>query len=527
LTMASSSDDMLKLADNVQCQKMLSKMGDNFPEQEKVVMSVKLVKINKRGKEQNRILLLTDKALYNLKPKEIRKCQRRIDLEKIVSVTVSSTSQEFAIHIPEEYDYRYKSGHKDRIASVLSELYKRKEGKKLAINKIQQDSMLAVTVTKDVARLQTREQRLRRYQELIGKDNYDDEINDAQTAKVTGQLINSKEKVKPDDFEFLKVIGRGSFGKVMQVRKKDTGEIFAMKILKKKALIAKHQVEHTNAERKILQSLQHPFLMHLRYAFQTEAKLYFVLDYYRGGELFFHLKKKRRFSEHQAMIFVAEVGMALGHLHSLDVIYRDLKPENILLDHSGHVCLTDFGLSKDLGPNNDDAHTFCGTPEYLAPEIVMNLGHGKAVDWWALGILLYELTVGIPPFYSQNVNEMYRKIQEAPLLFPPNLSNACKDLITKLLERDPKKRLGSGPNDYKDIQKHAFFKSIDWNKLYNKEIDAPYKPNVKGLDDTSNFDDMFLKEAVVDSHVAPPTLHANKKDGFDGFTFAPKKGALE
>merc|ERR1712050_716380 len=245
----------------------------------------------------------------------------------------------------------------------------------------------------------------------------------------------------------LKVIGRGSFGKVMQVRRKGDAAIYAMKILKKKAIIQRNQVEHTLAERKILEALKHPFLMNLRFAFQTETKLYFVLDYYTGGELFFHLKKKRRFRENEARIMVAEVGMALGHLHSLDVIYRDLKPENILLDHSGHVCLTDFGLSKDLGPDNEDAHTFCGTPEYLAPEIVMNLGHGKAVDWWALGILLYELTVGIPPFYSQNVNEMYRKIQEAPLLFPPNLSNACKELITKLLERDPKKRLGSGPND--------------------------------------------------------------------------------
>merc|ERR1712048_1323738 len=284
---------------------------------------------------------------------------------------------------------------------------------------------------------------------------------------------------------------------------------YAMKILKKKAIMQRNQVEHTQAERKILEALHHPFLMTLRYAFQTETKLYFVLDYYTGGELFFHLKKRRRFREPEARLMVAEVGMALGYLHSLDVIYRDLKPENILLDHTGHICLTDFGLSKDLGPDNEDAHTFCGTPEYLAPEIVMNLGHGKAVDWWAVGILCYELTVGIPPFYSQNVNEMYRKIQEAPLLFP-HYWNVIQ-----------KKRMGSSDLDVKEIERHAFFKNLDFNKLYKKEIEAPYKPNVKGLDDTSNFDEMFLKEAVVDSY-APKV----KDDGFNDFTFAPKKGAL-
>jgi len=530
-------DDTLRLSNNIECLKMLNKMGDNFPNNERVVMSLELVKINKRGKEQNRVLLLTDKALYNLKPKELSKCQRRIDIEKIGSITVSETSREFAIHIPEEYDYRYKSQHKDRIAAVLSVLYRQKNGKKLGVIRTTKKSMLSVTVTEKMARLQTREERLQRYQELIGRDDYDDEVNDAQTAKVTGQLIESKEKVKPDDFEFLKVIGRGAFGKVMQVRKKGSGEIFAMKILKKRAVIARRQVEHTKSERKILQSLQHPFLMHLRYAFQTAAKLYFVLDYYRGGELFFHLKRKRMsqekgdlcFPECQAMIIVAEVAMALGHLHSLDVIYRDLKPENILLDDSGHVCLTDFGLSKNLGPQKQSAHTFCGTPEYIAPELLTSThsGHGKAVDWWALGVLLYELTVGsapfTPPFFNGNVREIYRNIREGPLLFPPKLSLSAQRLIDKLLERDPKKRLGSGVGDVADIQKHRFFESIDWEKLYNKEIEAPFKPTVQGLDDVSNVDDMFLKEEVVDSPTKPPGLG---KGGFAGFTFVAESDRL-
>jgi len=288
-------------------------------------------------------------------------------------------------------------------------------------------------------------------------------------------------------------------------------------------LIQKGQVEHTNAERMILHSLQHPFLMHLRYAFQTDAKLYFVLDYYCGGELFFHLRKKRRFSEVQARFFVAEVGLALEHLHTNDIVYRDLKPENILLDEVGHICLTDFGLAKEL-EDGKDATTFCGTPEYLAPEIVQNKGHGKAVDWWSLGILLYELSIGIPPYYSQNVHEMYRKIQEAPLLFPPSLSPKSKDVITQLLVRDPAQRLGSGDDDFKEIREHPFFQGLDFDKLLKKEIEPPYSPNIKGgEDDTTCFDETFLKEAVVDSHAVAPVI-GDKTDGFSGFTFVPDEG---
>lgn len=301
-----------------------------------------------------------------------------------------------------------------------------------------------------------------------------------------------------------------------------------MKILKKRAIIARNQVEHTNAERKILQSLQHPFLMTLRWAFQTKEKLYFVLDYYKGGELFFHLKTKRRFSEDTARVYVAEVGSALGHLHSLGVVYRDLKPENVLLDDNGHVCLTDFGLAKDIEPD-DEAHTFCGTPEYLAPEIVTGAGHGMPVDWWSLGILLYELTVGIPPFYSQNVNEMYNKIQHGVLRFPQFLSDECKSLIIGLLNRDPTKRLGS-KDDFKDIQSHPFFKPLSWDDLMKKKIDPGYRPKVQGNTDTSNFDETFTSEPVVDSVATGSQLSktlAKNDDAFTGFTFVPKQDDLQ
>jgi len=306
----------------------------------------------------------------------------------------------------------------------------------------------------------------------------------------------------------------------MQVRKKDDGKIYAMKILKKTMIIARQQVDHTLSERKILQALQHPFLMGLRFAFQSKTKLYLVMDFYRGGELFFHLKHKRRFTEEEARLFVAEVGLALGHLHSLNFIYRDLKPENILMDEIGHVCLTDFGLSKDVDPDSPQSDTFCGTPEYLAPEILAGGGHGKAVDWWSLGILLYELTVGIPPFYSQNVNEMYHKIQHGVLRFPPFLSEECKDLIVALLNRNPDARLGSSDDDVEEIKRHGFFATMDWARLLRKEIVPPYTPKVKENEaDTSLFEKQFTDEPVVDSYVPESHMNPNDSDKFVGFTF--------
>lgn len=511
---ASSNDvgyDMLNLSNNSSCQKMLHKQGSSFPEPECVRYSEKLIKINRKGKEQERALLVTDKAIYNLMPSDFSKCKRRIDLESIESVTISETSNEFAIHIPDEYDYRFKSANKDKICETLSACYSEKNNfsKILVVSRISQSSLLSVTVTKDASRLQTREERYKRYKQLLECEMTGSDEEEANEMKLAKPMKPERDKkrvqvaVNADDFEFLKVIGRGSFGKVMMAKKKDNAKLYAMKILKKKAIIARNQVEHTKSERLILQQLQqlqHPFLMKLRYAFQSEEKLYFVLDYYRGGELFFHLKKKRRFTEREAQIFVAEVALALGHLHRINVIYRDLKPENILLDDDGHICLTDFGLSKQQMNHSNLAHTFCGTPEYLAPEIVTNVGHSKAVDWWSLGVLLYELTIGIPPFYSQNVNEMYKKIQQAPLQFPPQTTLPCKSVICLLLERNPRDRLGSGHDDVDEIKRHPFFKNIDWTLLYERKIQPVYKPNVKSELDTSNFDQTFTSEPIPKTH---------------------------
>jgi serum/glucocorticoid-regulated kinase 2 len=515
------------LAKNPATLKMITKIGNNFPEKEEIVLSKTVIKINKRAKGQKRVLLMTTKALYNMKPKELGKCQRRIAIEKIVSVSTVEGGRDFSVHIPEEYDYHYISRDVDRIIEVLAEVYFKlsKETQALRVVKTDLEDLKSKTVSKDEARLLTREQRYQRYLDLVGSESFEDEVLDAKSGRKTVAILESDEKVTADSFEFLKVLGRGSFGKVMLVQKKDTEGIFAMKILKKKHLIDKHQVEHTKAERKILMSLQHPFLMQLRWAFQTDAKLYFILDFYKGGELFFHLKKMKRFSEEQARFFVSEVGLALGHLHSLDIIYRDLKPENILLDENGHICLTDFGLAKELG-GDDLSKTFCGTPEYLAPEVIASVGHGKAVDWWSIGILLYELCVGIPPFYDQNVHSMYSKIQKAPLLIPSALSKEVKSVITKLLHRTPAKRLGSGPRDYEEIQEQPFFCEMDWDGLMAKSTIPPYIPKTKGTDDdVTNFDAAFLRQRPKDTHTAAPVLK-DGDDGFSGFTFAPEAEGL-
>jgi serum/glucocorticoid-regulated kinase 2 len=259
-------------------------------------------------------------------------------------------------------------------------------------------------------------------------------------------------------------------------------------------------------EKDILMKADHPFLVGMEYVFQTDAKIFFVMKFVRGGELFMHLRKQKQFSEDQAKMYAMTVAMALGHLHSQKIIYRDLKPENILMGEDGYILLTDFGLAKIL-EQNEMAQSFCGTPEYLAPEILEEKGHTFPVDWWALGILTYEMVVGFPPFYtgSANNNKMYELIKTKPVFFPDakkhgiHMSDDCKDFITKCLKKDSKDRIGT-VNGVEEILSHSWFASIDRNALLNKKIEPKFKPKLsKDALDITNFDKMFTSEEAVHS----------------------------
>ncbi|OTB00544.1 hypothetical protein M426DRAFT_26459 [Hypoxylon sp. CI-4A] len=330
---------------------------------------------------------------------------------------------------------------------------------------------------------------------------------------------NRAGKLKIEDFELLKVVGKGSFGKVMQVRKKDTNRIYALKTIRKAHIISRSEVAHTLAERSVLAQINNPFIVPLKFTFQSPEKLYFVLAFVNGGELFHHLQKEQRFDVNRARFYTAELLCALECLHGFNVIYRDLKPENILLDYQGHIALCDFGLCKLDMKDEDRTNTFCGTPEYLAPELLMGKGYNKTVDWWTLGVLLYEMLTGLPPFYDENTNEMYRKILSEPLHFPSAdvVPPAAKDLLSKLLNRNPEERLGASGSA--EIKAHPFFHAIDWRKLLQRKYEPTFKPFVADALDTAQFDPEFTSEAPQDSYVEGPVLSETMQNQFAGFSY--------
>ena len=340
------------------------------------------------------------------------------------------------------------------------------------------------------------------------------------------QSKDFKSKITLDDFQTVKVLGTGAFGKVSLVYNEELKRYFAMKALKKEYIKKSQQTKHTKEERKILETIDYPFISKLYYAFQTKKSLYMITEFMAGGEMFHHLHDCGHFDENRTRFYIAELILAIDHLHKHNILYRDLKPENILLDEIGHIKLTDFGLSKIMNNiEKDKTYTVCGTPVYVAPEVLTGQGYNKLVDWWSLGVLLYEFLAGYSR-YREAKNRVDIQIYKKKLKQDPLISNTAFDLITKLCQYNVRLRIGK---NVKDIKNHKFFESIDWVKLEKKEITPPFKPKIRYQGDVRNFDKMFTDMPITstlgtkEQLLNPSSTIKNTKNTYIDFTYIGDK----
>lgn len=324
-------------------------------------------------------------------------------------------------------------------------------------------------------------------------------------------LIAGRTFTAVTDFDLRATVGTGTFGRVRVVKIKGSQDRspFALKMLKKSEVIRLKQVEHIKAEKQILSMIEHPFIVNLLYCFQDDKRIFMLLEFVNGGELFSYLRKEGRLPNDHAKFYAAEIVLAFEYLHNLMIVYRDLKPENLLIDFAGHMKVTDFGFAKVI---EDRTWTLCGTPEYLAPEIIQSKGHGKSVDWWALGVLMFEMLAGYPPFYDENPFGIYQKVLAGRIDFPRHFDVKAKDLVKRLLTHDRTKRYGCLKAGADDIKKHKWYKGVDWDVAHNRGLAPPFVPNVKAADDTSMFD--RYPESAENSC---PAISAKDAAQFEGF----------
>ncbi|THH31172.1 hypothetical protein EUX98_g3004 [Antrodiella citrinella] len=336
----------------------------------------------------------------------------------------------------------------------------------------------------------------------------------------TRQPAARKRKVGLDDFNFLAVLGKGNFGKVMLAEEKKSSNLYAIKVLKKEFIIDNDEVESTRSEKRVFLAAareRHPFLLGLHSCFQTETRVYFVMEYVSGGDLMLHIQR-RQFSLRQAKFYAAEVLLALEYFHANGIVYRDLKLDNILLTLDGHVKVADYGLCKEDMWFASTTSTFCGTPEFMAPEILLEQRYGRAVDWWAFGVLMYEMLLGQSPFRGDDEDEIFDAILEDEPLYPITMPRDAVSVLQKLLTRDPARRLGSGKTDGEEIKRHPFFKDVSFDDVFHKRIPPPYFPTVNGSADTSNFDEEFTREQPTLTPVHGQ-LSSRDQAEFNGFSW--------
>ena len=537
--------DKLHIQENSEYEEIL-KTND-----EPIMYSDHCSKINAYGAKQERDLILSTKHIYNLKQLKIR---RKIPITHVAAIIKSSSDNQFVIHIPNDYDFRFEVDSRDEFIKLLQLRFINLQPKDtLKIYIIEDDIAMYVTSLKDkkygISNLPPETMRSKN-EELAGTDDYKENeesyetliksMNDSTdntdvfTVKDEFSMTNSREngqeaaifeaeenkkeysfdtdelisrqsvligskmtamgKLKEltlESFKIISVLGKGTFGKVYLTELIDDGSLYAIKAIRKDVLIETEQVESTKLERDILLECDHPFLCGMDYVFQNDMRLYFVMPFVRGGELYKHFLKNKRFPEHQVKFYAVQIAMAIGYLHDKDIWHRDLKLENILIDETGYLKLIDFGLAKIL-KETEMSQSFWGTPEYLAPEMVSQKGHDKAVDWWALGVLIYEMLIGVTPFYNRSRNLMLMKIQQSKIIFPNktkyriDYSDEVQDVIWKLLAKKRGKRLGS-IDDVEEVLMHPWFEDMNIDDILSRKADPPFIPSFDNETDTKYF----------------------------------------
>lgn len=357
-----------------------------------------------------------------------------------------------------------------------------------------------------------------------------DQVGEEKEAMNTRESGKASSSLGLQDFDLLRVIGRGSYAKVLLVRLKKTDRIYAMKVVKKELVNDDEDIDWVQTEKHVFeQASNHPFLVGLHSCFQTESRLFFVIEYVNGGDLMFHMQRQRKLPEEHARFYSAEISLALNYLHERGIIYRDLKLDNVLLDSEGHIKLTDYGMCKEGLRPGDTTSTFCGTPNYIAPEILRGEDYGFSVDWWALGVLMFEMMAGRSPFDivgssdnpDQNTEDyLFQVILEKQIRIPRSLSVKAASVLKSFLNKDPKERLGCHPQTgFADIQGHPFFRNVDWDMMEQKQLVPPFKPNISGEFGLDNFDSQFTNEPVQLTPDDDDIVRKIDQSEFEGFEY--------